>query len=567
MNELLVLDYRLGGSSELRVGDALEDAPSKAAIADAVLRLISRGENEAVRLLKSLSFKLYRGTNGFDDQFLVVAAQVSPERLAQHRKDLRGASSPMGRAAAAIRSAVASAYESSEDEEVRFVALLLSRNLLQGVEGEYAYDEVEIDRGAFATVHRATNRLSDKVVAVKRLHQGDPEAIARMRREIQEQRRMSHAAVMPIVDHDPAYLWFVMPLADENLAAAWVRESLDNETILTVLRSIAEGLAHAHVLGLLHRDVTPRNILRIGTQWVVADWGGVRRPRGLTTMVRTRDELGSEGFAAPELRRDAHGAGASADVYALGRIAAWAVTRAWPEQNIPLLPVGPWRQLVRRTTDHDPARRPQTMSEVLGLLDEVERELRQERSAPADSLELARQLVARQPTPEASESLLELGVSDPANAELLTSYVCTVDDQVLVDWLERRADDMVSLVGAMSAHLQDRSYWSGRDFDATQKGIEWLRRVANLAFDRSLDGLLEDACGGLFAAEALWQRLSERQATRAWLASRRGSSTRTVARVLSRVPAAMTWLLAGWSPSATDGVIRETLQAHFDESR
>ncbi len=104
-----------------------------------------------------------------------------------------------------------------------------------------------------------------------------------------------------------------------------------------------------------------------------------RRPSSVSpsSSSETRNgELGTTGFAAPELFGDAHRAGPAADVYALGRIAAWAVTREWPQQNVPLLPTGAWRQFVRHTTEHDAARRPQEMKEVLSMLDQVEVGLR-----------------------------------------------------------------------------------------------------------------------------------------------------------------------------------------------
>ena len=57
---------------------------------------------------------------------------------------------------------------------------------------------------------------------------------------------------------------------------------------------------------------------------------------------------------------------------AISRIAAWAKTRAWPEQNIPLIPKGPWSEFVRRATEHDVMMRVQDMSEVASLLADVE---------------------------------------------------------------------------------------------------------------------------------------------------------------------------------------------------
>lgn len=420
----------------------------------------------------------------------------------------------------------------------------LSQNTVRGLLGEYTFDEDYFDQGGFAVIYRARSK-ERKDLALKRLHAPDEEAVARLRREIQEQSRIHHPAVMPIVDHDPSFQWFVMPLADENLVQRWNAGPISDELLLEILETLARGLSAAHALGLVHRDVSQRNILRIGAQWVVADWGVVRRAPGFTTMVRTQGELGTNGFAAPELFRTAHNAGPSADVYSLGRIAAWVVTREWPELNIPLLPAGPWRHFVRRTTEHEAVRRPQTMDDVIALLGEVARELR------GGSNE------ARSATRSAQgDSCLEDCLLRPDDAEIHLDHLYRVEGSVVASWVERRARDLGLIVQQLEAHLLHGAGWGGRGFDAVGSRIAWLRLVAQQAAAHGNDGLLEDVVGSLLRAEAHWERFPERHATREWLESISGAPARTVARVLRREVEARRWLLAeGWFPDGGDAAI------------
>lgn len=126
----------------------------------------------------------------------------------------------------------------------------------------------------------------------------------------------------------------------------------------------------------MHRDVTPPNIVRIThdgqARWVIADFGLVRRPRGLTTVVRTMvgSEFGTAGFAAPEAWDDPHAMTAQADIYSLGRVVAWAVTGRLPAPNRTLLPDdGPWRTFVQRATQDEPTARPISMRALVALMD------------------------------------------------------------------------------------------------------------------------------------------------------------------------------------------------------
>ena len=255
-----------------------------------------------------------------------------------------------------------------------------------GDRNNYKVEHPEVGRGGYAIVYRATHKATGAVVAFKRTIEDDEESLGRLRREIQEQGRLDHPHIMPILDQCEHGHWFTMPLAEGDLEK--LRPRLTEDDLLTALDQVAEGLAAAHDRGLLHRDVTPRTILaladdELGRTWVLGDWGLVRRPRGKTTVHRTQAKhpFGTDGFAAPEMYDDAHAATSASDVYSLGRVAAWAVTGQWPKPNVPLEPEGRWRNLVRRTTQMDPARRVQTMAEFRELLDEI-REQRQEHGGP-----------------------------------------------------------------------------------------------------------------------------------------------------------------------------------------
>lgn len=82
--------------------------------------------------------------------------------------------------------------------------------------------------------------------------------------------------------------------------------------------------------------------------------------------------LGTAGFSAPEVYDvDAHQVDERADVYSVGRIAAWLVTGRWPRPNHPLTPEGELRGWVLECTDLAPDRRPGSITEALERLKEL----------------------------------------------------------------------------------------------------------------------------------------------------------------------------------------------------
>ena len=241
---------------------------------------------------------------------------------------------------------------------------------------DYALDKVPLGRGAYARVHPATHKVSGTTVAMKERLDDEADTVRRMRHEVEQQSRLDHPHVMPILDHDSReFRWFTMPIALGDLSK--LRDQVDADELVRVLDEAADALTYAHARDLVHRDVTPKNLLAFADRgrrrWVVADWGLVRRPHGMTTARTAQGDFGTAGFAAPELSDDPHVASPAADVYSLGRIAAWAVTRVNPKPNIPLLPPdGPWRGIVRASTDDAPTRRP-TMSAFRQMLADVRR--------------------------------------------------------------------------------------------------------------------------------------------------------------------------------------------------
>jgi serine/threonine protein kinase len=88
------------------------------------------------------------------------------------------------------------------------------------------------------------------------------------------------------------------------------------------IRQAADGLAHAHEAGLIHRDVKPANLL-VNHRDVLKllDLGLARftgEERASLTVAYDENVLGTADYLAPEQAIDSHGVDARADIYSLG---------------------------------------------------------------------------------------------------------------------------------------------------------------------------------------------------------------------------------------------------------
>lgn len=420
-----------------------------------------------------------------------------------------------------------------------------------GDKKRYRMDPTPCGEGGYAEVFRAEDKATGEWVALKRLKSlASPDAPDRMRREIRVQRKLvDHPNVMPVRDADPHARWYVMPFAEGTLKDLRSKLMSDAE-IADAAKQAAKGLAAAHDLGYVHRDVTPSNILALDEggrrTWVVSDFGMVRNPKGMTTAhwTRTGQQFGTEGFVAPEVRADAHRAAKPvADIYSLGRVVRWAVTGEWPDAGDMPHPPGPFRQLIKESTRRDPARRIPTVETFLDALDSITYQRQMTPVEEAEELSArARHDVA------ASERLLDLAHEHRDLPELFFDHLPAISREAIDQLVTTEPLLAAELVEQLRDHfLEDE--WGRRDFNRMNKPLRFIHEVARAAEAHGDAGLLEDSAEALFEADYYCSRYDQRRSTRDWLASLKGSEAEAVGRALKRVPQAAAWYTdEGWSP-------------------
>lgn len=195
---------------------------------------------------------------------------------------------------------------------------------------------VTLGEGGMGVVRNAHDRALQRTVALKILRPRQPsesleEYLVResaFRREAVMTANLEHPAIVPLyevgtVGGNPAFT--MKRVEGRSFEAVAVDGTTPLAELIKILQRVAEAVAFAHHEGIVHRDLTPANILvgEYGAVYVL-DWG-LAEHIGTLSSIRA----GTPAWMAPE-QHEAVPTSARMDVFGLGGLLMYALTKQGP---------------------------------------------------------------------------------------------------------------------------------------------------------------------------------------------------------------------------------------------
>lgn len=187
-----------------------------------------------------------------------------------------------------------------------------------------------LGHGGMGRVYVARDTVLERDVALKvsNAPQASGALEARVEHEARVLASLEHPGIVPVHDSgvlEDGRVFCVMKLVRGRTLSEHASDLTSEAARLAVFERVADAVAFAHAAGVVHRDLTPANVM-VGAfgEVLVLDWGVARRLDRSTDAEPAGTRLGTVGFMAPEQSRgDAAIAGPAADVYSLGALLTW----------------------------------------------------------------------------------------------------------------------------------------------------------------------------------------------------------------------------------------------------
>ena len=241
-----------------------------------------------------------------------------------------------------------------------------------------------IGGGGMADVYKAQDKLLDRAVAVKILHQqyaNDAEFVEKFRREATAAAKLAHPNIVNIYDvgEDGGSQYIVM----EYVSGPTLKEVIQQRGCLEpieavrIAKEIASALESAHRNNLVHCDIKPHNILVMPDGHIKVTDFGIARAVSASTMTYSGSVMGSVHYFSPEQAKGTV-ITTKSDVYSLGVVLYEMLTGQLPfngetsvsialkhlqEEPVPIRQLNPsippvLEAIVQKAMSKDPADRP-----------------------------------------------------------------------------------------------------------------------------------------------------------------------------------------------------------------
>ena len=254
-----------------------------------------------------------------------------------------------------------------------------------------------IGGGGMGPIYRVEHRLTKRTEAMKVLsrERATDTEFKRFEREIRVLARLNHpniAALHNAVRSEQQLLLLMEFVEGRTVESIFAAGRLPSTTGITYIKQLLSAVDYSHQQGVVHRDITPGNIIVTAAGDVKLTDFGLSKSFGDPLLTNCGDILETLPYLAPEQLKGVTKPDKRSDLYAVGAILyehltgqkAFGTTRRLapvltdteaepqpPSQVDPTLSPG-WDSIIRRALDRNPEHRYQSAQEFLVAIGQVD---------------------------------------------------------------------------------------------------------------------------------------------------------------------------------------------------
>jgi serine/threonine protein kinase/predicted Zn-dependent protease len=194
----------------------------------------------------------------------------------------------------------------------------------------------ELGKGGMGRVYRVKDKKLDEEMALKVLKPeiaADKGMIERFKNELKLARKIAHKSICKMYDlneeGDTPYITMEYVKGEDLKSFIRRKEKLTEKEAIAIVKQVCEGLAEAHELGVIHRDLKPQNIMIDKKNNAKVMDFGIARSVEAPGITHTGMMIGTPDYISPE-QAEGEEADQRSDIYALGVILYEMVTGRVP---------------------------------------------------------------------------------------------------------------------------------------------------------------------------------------------------------------------------------------------